>query len=146
MVKKPHREVMRWKFLQLALVIAKQCVKMGWLGQQAPLVPLLSRDTVDGALAKETHICFSRTGDRVEEDLETWAAMVEDLQEVDEGTLGPSMNGQKFMGDTEDEHMEEDRDHPEMGRGGHGGGTKWLVVLGGKGGEDLSDMPEGLVM
>ena len=73
----------------MALVLARRCIAIGWMGTRGPSKTLWVRDVLEWASAEKIHIKLSRRDEKVGEDLEVWTeTMGEFVEAGDPGERG----------------------------------------------------------
>ncbi|KAJ1145973.1 hypothetical protein NDU88_012256 [Pleurodeles waltl] len=76
-VQKPWGRTILYKLAQLALVLARHRVEIGWMSARSPLLSEWIRDLMEWGVPEEQHMRCMRRDEKVLTDLEVWGTFLE---------------------------------------------------------------------
>ena len=71
---------MQYKFIQLLLLLAKRRVVISWMGE--PQLERWEADVLEWSVAEEIELGKCRRDEKLEDDLETWRALISRFTEA----------------------------------------------------------------
>ncbi|KAJ1117864.1 hypothetical protein NDU88_006060 [Pleurodeles waltl] len=94
-VKRKKGKEMRWQFVQLAPVLAKQRVAITWMGARGPDVRRLRTYVKEWVLAEEICLKRARRDEHLEGDMRAWQEMIESIAELEDTGQEDSLSTQE---------------------------------------------------